>query len=560
VTAVAALGGAVRVPGPGDPEGRLRARLGLAGWPGSRADRVLGWVAPLVVTALGFWLRASGVTRPRGTVKDGFLIGYFDEVYYARDAWSLLHHGVELRPEALQAYVVHPPLGKWLIAAGEAVFGYDELGWRIASVVCGSLMILVFARLVRRATRSTLLGTLGALLLSLDGLQFVQSRISTLDVFLTFWLVCALACLVADRDAGRGRLARRVQDPTRWRAASPSGPRLGVRWWRLGTGFCLGAACATKWSAAPFVVAFALLGLAWDVGARRTAGVARPVRATARRDLLPVAVAFAVLPVLVYTASWTGWFVSDNGYNRHAKSSTLASWIDYHRQALCFHEGLANSPQKKSALLCGPQPAECSRAGVSPASPSQCYSTPSGHVYQSKPFGWLVLARPVAYAYDTVKSGESKDGVRCTAVGQDCSREVLAINTPVLWWAGLLSVLLCPFLWAGRRDWRAALVLVGFAAGFLPWLANTERVMFQFYALPLLPFVVLALVLVLGLALGPPRADPRRRLLGSAAVGLVVLLVLADFAWLHPVLAGDVIPYSAWRDRVTNVGGLPGWL
>ena len=68
----------------------------------------------------------------------------FDETYYAKDAWSLLHFGVEqdyIRPAHKgdpdpanakilagnlhglwtgdPSYVVHPPGGKWMIAIGE---------------------------------------------------------------------------------------------------------------------------------------------------------------------------------------------------------------------------------------------------------------------------------------------------------------------------------------------------------------------------------------------------------------------------------------------------------
>src|SRR5690606_5743819 len=88
----------------------------------------------------------------------------FDETYYAKDAWSLLHHGhvrkyVEDANDRILAgetdglwldqpsMVVHPEAGKWLIALGEQLFGMDPFGWRIASAVVGSLMVLVLYRL-----------------------------------------------------------------------------------------------------------------------------------------------------------------------------------------------------------------------------------------------------------------------------------------------------------------------------------------------------------------------------------------------------------------------------
>ena len=54
--------------------------------------------------------------------------------------------------------IVHPEVGKWLIALGEKAFGMDPFGWRIAAAVVGALMVLVMCRLARRLTGSTALG------------------------------------------------------------------------------------------------------------------------------------------------------------------------------------------------------------------------------------------------------------------------------------------------------------------------------------------------------------------------------------------------------------------
>ena len=67
--------------------------------------------------------------------------------------------------------------GADLIAAGEWLFGLTPFGWRFAVAVTGSLAILMTARIARRMTRSNLLGCIAGLLLALDGLEFVMSRI-----------------------------------------------------------------------------------------------------------------------------------------------------------------------------------------------------------------------------------------------------------------------------------------------------------------------------------------------------------------------------------------------
>jgi dolichyl-phosphate-mannose--protein O-mannosyl transferase len=488
------------------------------------ADRLAGWLASLAMAAVAGILRFWQLTEPRGI--------YFDEVYYTHDAYSLLTRGYELNDVKSgcdgPGFVVHPPLGKWMIAVSEWLFGYTdcagarhgspELGWRFASAVAGTLAVLVLARTARRMFRSTLLGCFAGLLLTFDGLEFVQSRIGILDIFLMTGLVLALACLVLDRDDGRARLAARLASPEA--SAGRRGPWLGVRPWRLGCGLCLGMAIGVKWSALYTAVGFAALALAWDVGARRTAGVRRPVRATLARDTPIWGVGFLILPIVTFFATWAGWFATDGGYNRHRFGAgawaALHGWWDYQMQIYQFHKHL-DAP----------------------------------HPYASKPLSWLALGRPVAYYYTAPKISES--GCQAQA---GCSREILALGNPAIWWVGTLALIGVLALWASRRDWRAALVLVGFGTSFLPWLAFPSRTMFLFYALPLLPFLVLGLTALAGVALGPRTATESRRVTGALVVGIYAIIVVLLFVYFYPVMAAQVIPTSAWRIRMW----FPSWI
>src|SRR6201999_4117971 len=157
------------------------------------SDRLWGWIGSLLVTAFGGYLRFDRLRVPRTLI--------FDETYYAKDAWSYLQYGVEAKwvnnvNALVQAgrtnifvhnspeFVVQPPLGKWMIAGGEWIFGLNSLGWRFSAAVFGTLSILLICRIARRMTRSTLLGCIAGLLMSLDGLEFVMSRTGLLDIFL----------------------------------------------------------------------------------------------------------------------------------------------------------------------------------------------------------------------------------------------------------------------------------------------------------------------------------------------------------------------------------------
>src|SRR5690242_633161 len=354
----------------------LRARL-VPPMPGGR---LWGWLGPLLVTAFGTFLRFSRLSVPHAVI--------FDETYYVADAWGILRFGVEHNYVADRnvliargdprifapggGFVVHPPFGKILIAGGEWVFGLTPFGWRFAVAVVGSLAILMLARVARRMTRSTLLGCVAGLLLALDGLEFVMSRTALLDIFVMFWVLAAFALLVIDRDRTRARYAGAAIAAGAAGGPHAAPPRLGVRWLRLAAGVCLGLACASKWNGIWYIPAFFALTLAWDIGARRAAGLTggRPAGAVLAAGAGRL-VAFAVVPLLTYLATWTGWLATSSGYDRQWAAqhgihtpviAPLVSLLEYHKAMLAFNTGLTTH-----------------------------------HPYESKPWTWLLLSRPVSY-------------------------------------------------------------------------------------------------------------------------------------------------------------------
>ena len=165
------------------------------------------------------------------------------------------------------------------------------------------------------------------------------------------------------------------------------------------------------------------------------------------------------------------------------------------------------------------------------------------HDYQSWPWNWMVLKRPVAFYYTEPSS--------CGGAPK-CSREVLDIGTPAIWWISIIALLVIAVWWLVQRDWRAGAALLGFLAGWVPWFyyGFHHRTMFLFYANPMLPFMVLALVLVLGLVMGPAQASPVRRMVGAAAGGAYLFIVLVNFWYLYPVLTGQIMSYDAWHARM----------
>ncbi|MGW5659396.1 dolichyl-phosphate-mannose--protein mannosyltransferase [Streptomyces sp. NPDC003758] len=523
------------------PSPRIWTAIGLRPDVAERITRWSAWGGPLLVTLLAGLMRFWNLGSPRAVI--------FDETYYAKDAWALVHNGYEANwakdanDLILQhnghvpvptdaAYVVHPPVGKYVIGLGELIFGFDPFGWRFMTALLGTLAVLLLCRIGRRLFRSTFLGCLAGGLLAVDGLQFVMSRTSLLDGVLEFFVLAAFGCLLVDRDRARAKLAAALPVDADGRvrpdAHTAETTRLGWRPWRWLAGLMLGLAIGTKWNGLYFLAAFCVMALLWDVGARRVAGARRPYVTVLKRDTGLTFLATVPVVLAVYLASWTGWIMSpangSGGYFRNWAATDgkggdwtfLPDWLrslwHYEHEVYLFHVGLT-----------------------------------SPHTYQSNPWSWIVVGRPVSYFYESPNPGEAG----CpTDAGEKCAREVLALGTPLLWWAACFALVYVLWRWAFRRDWRAGAIACGVAAGYLPWFLYQERTIFYFYAVVFVPFLCLAVAMMIGALLGPPGADERRRIAGAAGAGVLVLLIAWNFIYFWPIYTGTAIPIDSWRSRM----------
>ncbi|QVQ51386.1 phospholipid carrier-dependent glycosyltransferase [Spiractinospora alimapuensis] len=524
----------------------------------------LRWAPALLIGAFAGVLRFFRLGEPSQI--------YFDETYYAKDAFGLWQFGYERetvdypdeRAESADmaddmlsqgqtdiftdggSVVVHPPVGKWMIALGDWFWGVlpfgtamSPVGWRFAAAVFGTLSVVLLVILAIRMTRSILLGGAAGVVMSVDGLHFTMSRIAMVDIFLTFWLLLGFTFLVLDRDQTRRRLVSLAD-----RGLLTEG-WLGMRWWRWAAGLSFGLAFGTKWSALFFIAAFGLLTVAWDYGARRAVGQRKPQDSVLRVGGLPVGLrgvgprwfVFDAVPAFVqvvvvsfatYLVTWSGWIFTTGGHNRDWAANqppgiwdltpgplmpvvdALRSLWHYHANMLSFHSQLS-----------------------------------SEHDYMSMPWDWLVMRVPVVYHFDSEVDG-------CGA--QDCVRTILGLGTPAIWWMALIALVVMAGWWMTFRDWRAGAVLIGVAATILPWIAFPDRTMFVFYALPALPFLILGIVLTLGLLLGPDAGttgfSQTRRVLGGVVFGAALLLIVINFVYLYPVLSAEIIPREVWADRM----------
>ena len=460
---------------------QLRAVLGLPSRLPSRVVTRNGWIATVVTTLIAAFTRLWNLGSPHEIM--------FDETYYVKDAYSIWHLGYEgtwaqnanasfvrgnfstLSPEA--SFVVHPPLGKWLIATGMELTGpASSWGWRLAVALAGIATVFLLCRLVWRLFPSPLLVGLAGLFLAIDGVGITESRIGLLDGFIGLFALAAVYCIVRDRQSQRERIARLLEGT----AAGALAPKAGWRPWMISAGVLLGCACSVKWSGLYLLATIGIMTVIWDGTALRAvkAKVWKLETLVSRgwgnfMRLVPVA-------GVTYLLSWFGWFMNPSAYKHGWAAAeraagrgswlpdSIADFIEYHRAIYKFHVGL---------------------------------STP--HSYMAKPSGWLLQMRPTSFYWQS-NDTLGADAYHCDT--RNCVRAITSIGNIPIWWAAFVAVFVVVAYVALKRDWRGWVVLAGYIGLYLPWFMYWDRTIFTFYTVAFVPFVVLVLTVALGWGIG----------------------------------------------------------
>ena len=475
-------------------ENDLRGRLGLLpiGVKLPLKIRRQGWIAAGIAALAAFVTRFWNLNHPHAIV--------FDETYYVKGAFSLLRKGYEGTWEGAEKAnelflkgdysalkdsadkVVHPPLGKWIMAAGQWMFGSDNgVGWRFSTAIVGVLAVILVARIAMRMFRSPLLAGFAGIAMALDGMGIVMSRTGILDNILAYFVLLGFWALLLDREHSRAKLAKRVArggfrslSGAPHVPADPWGPRVVGRPWLLAAGIFLGFAGGVKWSAIYAVAVFGLAAFAWSLSARRIAGVRLWFGAGVFRDGLPAFFTLVPAAVAAYLAAWIPWFADSRSWGRQlAKEAAergedlpltgapdaVNSFILYHKDMWHFHHTLS-----------------------------------SHHDYQSQMWDWIIQRRPVSFYW----LGTDKAPNKCGA--HSCVEAITSIGNVAVWWLGLAALIVVVLAAFKHRDWRAWAILAGYGAMWVPWISYTNRTIFQFYAVAFLPYVVLALTFAVGVA------------------------------------------------------------
>jgi len=453
---------------------------------GPKWVRVDTWALAAITTAAAV-LRIVRLDDPKVLV--------FDETYYAKDACWYLTSSPTLCGVDVESTLVHPPLGKWLLALGIRLFGFDSFGWRISAAVAGTLTVMLLFLLARKLLRSTVAASLTAGLLAIDLLHFVESRIAMLDIFVPLFGVAGLLFLLYDRD-----MLHTEKSPRSGAA------RLLGRPWRIAAGMAAGAAVASKWSGGFFILLLLVLSVVWEIGSRRERQEPHPVLATFRSEGVPILLWLVLVPSFVYSFTYVGRLHAP--IPRYDGTDRECSWED--------GSWISNLANHQICML------------------NFHRTLTSKHAYQSPSWSWLALKRPVSYYYEPAPNGDYQ--------------EILATGSPFVWWTSILALLAVAARWFRRRSpWGPeGTILAGFLFTYAPWLGagllSDRSAVFLFYLLPTIPFLYLAL--------GHVASHLGRSWEAKAAVGLFSAAAIASFVFYYPLLTKLPLSPPDWDKRI----------
>ena len=459
----------------------------------------------------------------------------FDETYYVKDALTLSREGHEKSwPDGADAafqsgdvlgyldqaaFVVHPPLGKWLISTGIWFTGFDQsTGWRLSTALLGIATVGLLMLVALKLFRSFPIAILAGFLLAVDGLAITLSRTALLDASLTFFLLLGFWFFLFDQQSSRIRITQAIE--------SSRNSMLWFRPWLVLTGVALGAASSIKWSGLYLLAGIGLYVVVSEALLRRNSGESNWFR---KGFLLQGTFSFLSLvpaAVATYLLTWLGWIIGTGGYLRNWATDNpptglfalVPDWMlslwRYHEMIYSFHVNLTKE-----------------------------------HSYEAHPLGWLVGLRPTAFFYESYPQGTNG-----CQIAEGCSSAITALGNPFIWISSTAALIYIIYRYARHRERVLGLVLLGTASLYLPWIILSERTVFQFYVVSFQPWLILGLVLAIQ-QLRRKLLAKSKKLANATTVGFVAL-TFVSFVFFLPINTGIYLPYELWQLRMW----LPSWI
>jgi dolichyl-phosphate-mannose--protein O-mannosyl transferase len=456
------------------------------------------------ILALSIALRFWGLSRFNTLV--------FDEVYFAKFGYNYLTH--------TPFFDSHPPLGKYFIAFGIWLKGFNPFGYRWMNALIGSLIPLVIAGIAYQLSHRRSYALIAGLFAAADGLLLVESRYALINIYLLILGLLGQWFFL---------LALDTQGKQPWL-------------WLTLSGISLGGTIAVKWNGLGFLLGIYLTWLcAWieqlfSRSMRRGSNLDAPDQ-TLFQKLRQLNFAQLLYPpalsAVVYCLVWIP----------HRQLNPTPSFWELQKQMLTYHGRIGSGPNV--------------------------------HPYCSSWYTWPWMVRPVDYFYQTALNPAEPVPVVGPPLPSGAAKviyDVHAIGNPALWWLSTAAIIILLWMLA-RQLWTWVMtrstvsrpsqsyltratsfeipvyLLLNYAANFLPW-ASVSRCTFLYHYMPAFVFSLLAIAWLIDRWL---QSNQRwLRALGLTAI----FLILASLVFWLPIYLGLPLTPEGFRARMW----FPSWI
>ncbi|MDO4166652.1 MAG: glycosyltransferase family 39 protein [Eubacteriales bacterium] len=395
---------------------------------------------------------------------------YFDEIYHGRTAYEMIHK--------LYCYEnTHPPMGKEFIALGVLLFGMNPFGWRFMGTLFGVLMLPIIYLFAKKFFKETWISIVTTLLFTFDFMHFVQTRIATIDVFVTLFIMLSYYFMYC-------YLQKSFFDTELKKTFIP----LGL------CGIAMGFSWACKWTGIYSAAGLCILFFAhmykryteYRYAVLHPSGSTEGIsHAYIRKNFRPFfwktigfcCIFFLVVPALIYILSYIPF---SDGSDR----GLIAKVIESQKTMYDYHSGLD-----------------------------------AEHAYSSTWYQWPIMYRPMWYysGFD----GNLREGIS-------------AFGNPLVWWAGIPAALYMVYLLIREKDRKAGFLLIGYLSQYAPWFL-VSRIVFIYHYFPSVPFVTVMLGYSMYRLANWQTAWKKRMQTG---IYVYVALAIGLFILFYPVLSG----------------------
>lgn len=392
---------------------------------------------------------------------------YFDEIYHARTAYEMLNK--------LYCYEnTHPPLGKIFIALGVSIFGMCPFGWRFMGTLFGVIMLPFMYNFSKKFFKETWISIVTTILFAFDFMHFVQTRIATIDVFVTLFIIISYYFMYC------------------YTRLSFFDTKLRNTFIPLGLcGIAMGLSWASKWTGIYSAAGLAIIFFAQMIqrfreyiyaskhpegksGDIEHSYILEHFQGHLLKTILFCCVFFIVVPVVIYGLSYIPFSDgTDRGF--------IEKIIENQKTMFNYHSKLE-----------------------------------AEHAYSSTWWQWPIMYRPMWY-YSGVISDTLREGIS-------------AFGNPLVWWAGIPAFLFMLYRMFVKSDRKAAFLAVGYLSQYAPWFLVT-RVVFIYHYFPSVPFITVMVGYSMYLLV---KRFPKLKYWMFAYAGVAVIL----FIMFYPVLSG----------------------